>query len=395
MYITFHHHHERLAICTADQIQLRDAEANLLRASPISNGKWLASCDTSVAVLCGKASYACASLQDASISLFTWNLEPLSKIDVDEVDCRGLSLSADGKRLVVTNWERCQVTVFDTSTGRVIAMAGESIPSGASLSPDGTIAVAGTADQGTGALLLFRVDLAEGGQMPMEKLPPPKSQVGLDDAPYFSVFSPDGKKVAISNESWGGRGVFFYDIETRQNLWCIELESSAEEPEAWSPPRLAFAENGRLLLVEVPGKIRAYRTSDGAPQEDLPSPGVPLAGFAVDDVRRRVWFPGDPPPHLPFPPAWSNSHTIYNSLASGPGFPHKVGEAPAVYQPLELVFILQLFKTHQARRPPRCQSGTIFPADDCILERVDHSDHNPLRQPVGEAKPGYRWSQAV
>lgn len=320
MQIAAHPEGQKIALLGANQLRLFSANLQAIATVDLPSCKQLAASGVSVAVLTGKLSVAGASFSGATVHLFSWDLTPLGKIAVGEVDRHGLSLSADGALLVVTDWKTGKVTVYDTRTGKRVGGAGESIPSGASLSPDGVFAIAGAADQGDGAILFFEVSKAADGKLPMHELPPPKSKIGLDDAPYFSAFSPDGKLAALSNESWGGRGLFVYDIKARKPLWSVELPSSSEEPEEWSPPLFTFANQGKLLLVRCPGVIRAYRATDGFKLGEIAAKGEGVDGLAADDSASRVLLPGDTPTALPYPTTW---------IADAPGPPGKPSTKPA------------------------------------------------------------------
>jgi hypothetical protein len=305
MRIAIHPSGQKIALLHDSKLELYSADNKLLTAVDLAASKRLAAWEQGVAVLTGKLSAAGASLSGAVVHRFSWDLAPLGMIKLGEVDRHGLSLSADGSRLAVTDWKKGQVTVLDATTGARLGGAGESIPSGASLSPDGAFAIAGTADQGEGAILFFEVHKAAGGKLPMHELPPPKSKIGLDDAPYFSAFSPDGRLAALSNESWGGRGLFVYDVEARRPLWSAALPSSGEEPEEWSPPLFTFAHQGKLLLVRYPGAVRAYRAVDGVKLGEIEAKGEGFDGLAADDHGLRVLLPGPQPIALPYPAAWT------------------------------------------------------------------------------------------
>ena len=94
------------------------------------------------------------------------------------------------------------------------------------------------------------------GRLSLETLTPPKPSPGLDDAPYFGVWSADGRLAALSNHTEAGA-------------------------------------------------IRGYRASDG---EDLGAievdNGDGSMGFAVQAERRRVWLPGAQPRAYEFAAAW-------------------------------------------------------------------------------------------
>lgn len=314
MRIAIHPTQPRLAVLHGGTLTLHDisgAAPRELASRPVDNGRWLSACDAFAGVLTGTLAPAGASVRAATVVRVAWDGSARSPVPVGEpvgeVDKRGLAFDAAGTRLVVTDWTSCRVTLLDAENGARIAAAGRSIPSGASLSPDGTKIIAGTADQGSGDILFFDVTTASDGALPIEVLPRPEPSPGLDDAPYFSVWSPDSRMAALSNQTWGGRGVFVYDIEARRPVWSLRLADEDEtEPDDWYPQPMAFAMNGSLLLVAEPGAIRGYRARDG---KDLGAVEVDNengeVGFAVEDARRRLWLPGSPPLAYDFAETWA------------------------------------------------------------------------------------------
>lgn len=283
-----------------------------LTSAKAPQGHRIAACGAYTAVLAGKSAPAGASISSAKILRFGWDGSELPSIPVGEVDKCGLSLNTDGSRLVVTNWRACEVTLYDTASAKPLGAAGESIPSGASISPDGTKIICGTADQGSGAILWFDPSKIEKGKMAMEKLKPPKPSPGLDDAPYFSVWSKDGSLVAISNQSWGGRGLFVYDGISKTPLWSMSLDAGGgdeEDEEAgaenWYPMPLGFSEDGSMLFAAEVGAIRAYRARSGEKLKALPAKnGDGSSGFAVQSSQNRLWLAGDEPEALAFDSTW-------------------------------------------------------------------------------------------
>lgn len=276
-------------------------------AQQVTNGRVLVACDACLGVLTGAVSPAGASLRKASVLRFDWDGRELGATPVPEVDRNALSLTSDGARFVVTVWSKCEVTLFDAAGGEPLGGAGDNIPSGASISPDGSRIIAGAADQGSGAILLFDPTAIRDGVMPFEELPAPKKSPGLDDAPYFSVFSRDGKLAAITNQTWGGRGLFVYDVAARKPVWSAAFDVEEEmDTEEWFPEPVAFTSDGGLVLLAAPGAVSAFRAADGAPLGDLRvTNGDGRCGFAVQDSKRRIWVPGPAPVAYAFPEKWS------------------------------------------------------------------------------------------
>lgn len=292
---------------TLSLYELRDTVATLLSSRPVSAGQWVTGCDACVAVLRGEVGPAGASLVDAQVMRWDWDGNALPPISVGEAERRGISLTADGALLVTTDWARARVTLFDTATGTRRGAAGISIPSGAAISGDGGWIIAGAADQGSGAILRIGTGADGTGALPLEKLPPPKPSPGLDDAPYFSVFSTTGTAAIVTNYSWGGRGVFVYDVAAGLPRWSRRFEVTEEvEPEEWTPPLVAWAANDTAVLVSEPDAIRAYRATDGSELEALAvDHGDGSAGLAVADAGRVVWVLGNTPIGYAFPPSWT------------------------------------------------------------------------------------------
>lgn len=297
----------RLAISDGKTLTFYEIDGDVakkLLSIDAPQGRHVASCPAYVAVLSGKLSAAGASVTKATVLRFRWDGSALPPISVGEVDRRGLSFTADGTRCVVTDWRSCRVTLFDDSAQKLGA-AGRSIPSGASISPDGTRIICGTADQGSGAILTFDPKQITEGVLAMRTLKPPKPSPGLDDAPYFSTWSRDGSLVAISNHSWGGRGVFIYDGNSLEPLWSLKLaveeEDEDEEPDHWFPQPLAFSSDGKVLFVAQSGAIALHDAHSGANLGTVKAPnGDGSAGFAVQDAAKLLWLPGAAPRSVSF-----------------------------------------------------------------------------------------------
>lgn len=308
MHIAHHPGSRRLAVLHKNTVRLYDVasgEAALLGAVEVADADNLHACDGWIGVLAGKIAPADASLRNATLTRFDWNLAPLPSPSVGEVARRTLSPSHDGARVALVRWDAARVTVFDATTGEVLCANGESIPSGPSFSPDGRWVLAGTADQGKGAVLRFDTHTVSAGLMAMERLPPPRPKhPGLDDAPYFSVWSEDGALAALSNESWGGRGITVYDLAAPASLWSATLPCSSEESEEWFAFQAVFTRDARALLLAGPESLHAYNARTGAPIATLPLPTDGRRGFALDESAWRVWLPGETPIALALPDDW-------------------------------------------------------------------------------------------
>lgn len=312
MHIVFHPNAQRLAVLVGDTLALWDLATGTpaLRATVTVPGADNANgCDAWIGVLAGTIAPAGASLREAALQRFDWDLAAIPSPKLGEVARHTLSPSRDGTRVVASNWKTGWITVYDAATGAVLGANGESIPSGPSFSPDGTTILAGAADQGDGEVLRFDVTQVKKGRMAMKRLPKPgRGHPGLDDAPYFSVFSSDGRYAALSNETWGGRGLCVYDMTASVPLWSLALPGSDEEPEAWFAFQAAFASLDRVALYAGPRELRAYVAEDGRPLGAVALPGEGRRGFALDEAFWRVWVPGATadaaPIAVPMPDAW-------------------------------------------------------------------------------------------
>jgi hypothetical protein len=310
MRITANARRGRLAVITGDALRLYDVSTGDPReigSLPLAGADCIASCDASLAVVTGKVAPAGASIRNARLARYTWDLAPLDSPGIGEVARHHISLDADGARAVTTDWKTCEVVIIDAVTGKKICGNDRGIPSGAAFSPDGARVIAGSADQGSGDILLFDVAAAAGPSLPMERLPEPSPSPGLDDAPYFGVFSGDGALAAVSNESWGGRGLFVYDIARKQPVWSVELPHSADDAEAWFAFPTAFAAGDRVLLASGPASIAAYAVADGRALGAITVEGDGRGGFAIDEARWVAWVPGAPPRSHALPAAWRDA----------------------------------------------------------------------------------------
>jgi hypothetical protein len=299
--------HRRLVSFDDVALRLHDVsrgQARLVAELPIAAPQWLAACADHVAVLTGALAPAGASIHDAELRRFRWDLAPMGTLGLGHVERRGIALSADATRMAYVDWNRCEIVVSDVA-GTHLASAGDGgIPSGPSWSPSGAGVVAGSTAQGSGSILFLDVAGAAQGRLAMEQLPEPDPSPGLDDAAFFSVFSARGDLFALSNESWGGRGLFVYETASRQPLWSKVLDSSSEESEDWYPFAIAFASEDELLLVAGPGSIHGYRVRDGADLGAIAVPGDGKGGFAVDQAARKIWIPGPLPTGHAFATGW-------------------------------------------------------------------------------------------
>ncbi len=328
---------QRVAVLDKKALRMFDVAAGEARAQgsvEVALGDCLGACAQWVGVVAGKVAPAGASIRNAKLQRFSWELAPLASPTLGEVARHDLSVSADGARVVTTNWQSGYVTVMAADTGEKLFAAGESIPSGAAFSPDGSRVIAGAADQGDGAVLLFDVAAATKKTFPMEVLPPPaKKHPGLDDAPYYSAFSSDGARAALSNETWGGRGVAVYDVANKKPTWSAVLPASAEECEDWFAFAVAFAACDRVLLVACPGALRAYGADDGRALGEVPIAAMGHGGFVVDEARWSVWVAGEAPTRHALPAPWRDATALEKPSAKKPSAKKPSAKKPSAKKP--------------------------------------------------------------
>ena len=300
----------RLLVLDDDQIRLFDittGEARLLAAAALPHAEWLTTSRDFVLTLSAEDGGRGASIDRGLVTRFGWDLSRGDVTAVRSIERRGIELSADGSRLAYVSWATCEIVLADPATLERIDGAGESIPSGVAVSPDGRHLIAGTADQGSGAILFFEVT-GPSTTLDMTRLPEPDPCPGLDDAPYFGAFSPSGRLALITNESWGGRGLFIYDVDARKPVWSKQFDrADADDLDNWFPYPAAFAQDETLVLAAHPDGVHAYRAADGTELEVLPVDADTRRGFAVDGSRRRIWLGGELPRPYPFPSEWMDN----------------------------------------------------------------------------------------
>lgn len=308
MRIALNERRSRLAVLDGDGVRLFDLAASppeLITVRPVGNAHCLAPCDDYVAVLVGEEAPSGKSVKGATLTKLTWDLEPLGSTPLGVVEKRGISLDRDGTRVAFADWASSEIAVADTSHGRRHASAPASYPTGPSWSPDGARVLAGVTGQAGGAIVLGDVDGAVGGKLALTELPESTPSPGLEDASFFTAFGREGELAVASNESWGGRGVFVYDVKADTSLWSKILESESQETDDWYAFVAAFASRDALLLVAGPGEVRGFRARDGQELGAVEVPGDGRAGFVVEQAARRIWVAGDPPTAHPFPASWA------------------------------------------------------------------------------------------
>lgn len=305
---------QRLMVLQDSEVRLYDLDSQLLATRRLPHSRSLAPGETHVAVLVSEAGAVGEWISPGTIVRFDWDLSECGSFPVGLVVWHSLAMSPDGQHLAAAEvGMTCRVVVMNAGTGESLAANGKGGLSGPSWSPDGTLLLAGSTDQGDGAILLFDTAAPDDGSgvLPMEQLPHPSPSPGLDDAPYFSAFAANGTLAVLSNESWGGRGLFVYAPADRAPVWSRVLDPSpladvGDETDSWFAYPAAFASGDTVILAAGPESIHAYRAADGTDLGALMVPCDTRAGFVVEHARQRLWMSdGDGVHAYPFPASWS------------------------------------------------------------------------------------------
>jgi hypothetical protein len=316
MKIALHQKEKRLVVLGQSALRLFDVRTGapvLVAERALADGYCVAACDAYLAVIVGNESPSGKAVKNATLRKFSWILEPLGEVSLGTVEKNGVVLDASGGRVAFADWASFEIAVADAQTGQRLASGAASFPTGLSWSPEGARLFVGVTGQGGGAGLVVDVEKSAPGNLQVTELPEGKPSPGLADASYFTVFGAAGQLAAVSNERWGGRGVFVYDVEAGVPLWSRVLESEAQETDEWYAFAASFASRDALLLVAGPGELRAYGARDGRELGAMAVPGDGRDGFIVEQDVPRVWVAGETPTVHPFPRAW-----VLGPLASWP-----------------------------------------------------------------------------
>jgi hypothetical protein len=122
------------------------------------------------------------------------------------------------------------------------------------------------------------------------RCPSPSPAPGFKGARWASAFSADGRCVAVSSESDGGRGLAVYDVATRAPRWSRLLDATSRQVDARSAWPVAFAQGDAIVLAGRPGAISVHRTTDGAELGRIETTSDLRDGFVVEPARNRVWL---------------------------------------------------------------------------------------------------------
>lgn len=356
MRITFDHSRRRVAVLTSDEVRLLDVSGDepvTIATRPAPDAHSVSASDAGPVVLRGAIVKHRYWAEEGVADRYDGDLTELGSLPAPKV-CRGEArLSADGGTLGLIDLRT--ISAVDPATGQVRASVEYDdlelgSPSGLAVSPDGRHLIAGFTDQGEGTIALLTVE-EDDDELTVDELPASEPSPGLDDAPFVSTFSPSGALVAVANHSWGGRGLFVFDVAGRKPLWSrtfevlspweeagLDPDTLSEEEfdalgpdlgdsENWIAFPVAFTADGSVVLAAHPKGVRAFRATDGEELGDLEiavdfrydwdgvshrnwivaadTPDL-TAGFAVDDASRRIWTSsgdGTVTAH-PFPEAW-------------------------------------------------------------------------------------------
>lgn len=217
------------------------------------------------------------------------------------LDHESLALSPDG-RILGSVLRGAGAVAYDAATGAELWRLPGEIASGTSWSSDGRYLALGETGQGGGKLTLVDATAA-----PVKHaLPPPSSSTGLNDSPFSSAFSRDGR-VAFTSSSWGQGAVSVYDAATRKEVWSLGISVVGEEDaEQWPAIELGFALDDSLIVAVQNGLAQAFRSKDGTPLGKIEYEPADSQYFAVDSARRRLWIGRDgAPAYLSFPDDWT------------------------------------------------------------------------------------------
>jgi hypothetical protein len=199
------------------------------------------------------------------------DLSPIAVLELaHRLDHESLALSPDGRTLGSVS-RGSGAIAFDARTGEQQWLLPGTIASGTSWSADGRWLAVGETDQGDGVLTLVDTRPDGGGEPVKHELPDPKAKIGLDDSPFRSIFSRDGRFVVFTSASWGTGGVSAYAVAARKELWsaAFELTGDDEEAESWPAPEVDLALDDSLVLVGQDGLVQAFRATDGKPISPL------------------------------------------------------------------------------------------------------------------------------
>lgn len=239
------------------------------------------------------------------------DLATIRVLEVGErLDHDSLALSPDGTQIVSVS-RGGGLAVFDATSGaRLVSLDGD-IASGTSASPDGRFVALGETDQGGGVLTLVELQPTGGGAPVKHELPEPEYGSGLNDSPFCSRFTADGRHVVFTSAAWGSVGVVVYDVATRAELWSEGMDMVGdEEAESWPAAELALALDDVLVLVGQDGLVRAFRREGGEALSPLEFEPGDSRHFAADSRRRGIWITREGEPQLvPFPRDWTADGT--------------------------------------------------------------------------------------
>lgn len=178
-------------------------------------------------------------------------------------------LSADGRFLSVLDPELPMQQIWDISAGKKI----HSLPRGyrTLFSPDGkTLAVANPAGSGKSVILVWNRESGERELKAATRRPPDNL-----------AFSPDGRLLAASD----GRDIFCWNIVKGEQLWQAGTAFNSS---------LAFTADGRTVIVSPGHQERAWRAWDaatGKPADGLKLPeGYNFAQLVVAPDNRTLLF---------------------------------------------------------------------------------------------------------
>lgn len=180
-----------------------------------------------------------------------------------------VSVTPDGRRVLVTNWCSMDLTVVDAATATVVATVptGGRHPRGIAVSPDSRTAYVAV----MGSDRVVAVDLRTLTVRPFAR---------TGHQPRHIVLSPDGSRLYVTDN--GDDRVAEVDARTGAVLRRVAVGNE--------PRSMAISPDGRALYVVNyrSSSVSKIRTSDLTVVQTVGTDGMPI-GITYEPTRKRVW----------------------------------------------------------------------------------------------------------
>jgi len=244
-----------------EALHLGVSSARILRTFPGVGGKMDWSADGKLFVTEGTEETGIVDIRDAVTG------RTVQKFRGDAIDLNDAVFTPDSRR-VVTASDEGAIRVWDIATGRKVSdvtVRSEGEAWGPSVSADGRLVAGGWFQAGK-----VRVFPATGGGEPW---------VFRADFPWDTVFSPDGRHLAVVSRGWG---VHVVDVATHHQVLFLPADGASDV--AWSPDgrwiavsgdpgaRVFDARTGRRRFVTT-GHTGSVDTVDWSPDSSLLATG--------------------------------------------------------------------------------------------------------------------------